>query len=135
MPDALTRDESTLDARLLAIDKRFDAAWPSRDKIGDMELRATAELIEVKRALETMPGRRAHVLEEIGDTMLALGRLALAIGAESPLDPMRYAARKTEARLLEFEHLVESPTAGDFERHHLWTLAKGLAAAKLADES
>ncbi|HVI01688.1 MAG TPA: hypothetical protein VM869_23390 [Enhygromyxa sp.] len=88
--DAALSDERSLAHAVVGIRGRFNVAWPSDDEVAAMLRRARGELLEIERAIADLrrcsdqPNSdtlRADVIEEIGDAMLALGRLALAVGA------------------------------------------------------
>jgi len=130
---AVLQDEQTLAAMLASVDRRFDAAWPSADKVASMLRRVRGELKEIDQALELAVGRPdqlPYVLEEIGDAMLALSRLGLAVGAETPLSPLSASVAKTIARLTHFEQMLASDSEGRMNKVDLWRMAKGIVASR-----
>lgn len=127
---AALSDEHSLAHALIRIDSRFDEHWPSDDKVAALQRKLNEELGELHRAIEDWrlrPELREHVVEEIGDMMLVLGRLALTMGCESAMEPLGVAIKKTLARLRHFEQLASSPNADHFNRRDLWKMAKGMA--------
>jgi NTP pyrophosphatase (non-canonical NTP hydrolase) len=128
--DAAVRDEVTLASWITSIDQRFDAAWPHDDKVESLMRRVHGELLEVRQAIadaEKRPDLRSHVVEELGDVMLLLSRIALVYGAKSSLEPLQVAVRKTFGRLARFESLRRAPATPGTTHAELWSLAKRIA--------
>lgn len=106
--DAAMRDETTLSDGIDVVHERFaQGGWPSNPVEIMGHLRA--ELIEIQVAMrdaDKRPDLRIHVVEEIGDAMLLLARLALHYGATSAVQPLALTLRKTNRRLGHWEELV-----------------------------
>jgi NTP pyrophosphatase (non-canonical NTP hydrolase) len=122
---AVLRDEWQLAASITDIDVRLEASWPAADKAESLLRRVHGELKEVREAMDdaaVRPELRPHVVEEIGDVMLLLSRLALVYGSKSSLEPLQVVVRKTFARLTAFERLCRS--SPDSPRGELWSIAK-----------
>jgi NTP pyrophosphatase (non-canonical NTP hydrolase) len=125
---AALNDERSLSKALASINTRIDTLWPIEDKAKSLLRRVRSELLELEDAIgdaKLRPELRSRVVEEIGDAMLGLARLALVFGAETALEPVGVAVTKTQARLTEFEKLVRYEPTGT--RQELWRMAKGIA--------
>ncbi len=104
------------------IDQRLQVSWPTSYSASAILAHLRREMREIDDAVSEAvdrPHMRKHVVEECGDAMLLLARLALMHGATSALEPLVLAVRKTERRLGHFEKLVRSMTPAD-----AWRAAK-----------
>lgn len=116
--------DSDLSVQVADIDRRFQPTWPS--SVSSMISHLRQELHEIEQAIDEADGRphmNKHVVEECGDAMLLLGRLAIMHGAASALEPLIIAIRKTSRRLDHYERLVKSMTVAD-----AWRAAKECAS-------
>ena len=129
--DRLLDDDRVLSEVTMSVVDRFRASWPSHDEVGAMLDQAESEIREVREAVEVArerPDMRDDALMEIGDAMLALARLGLALGAKTPLEPLAMSLCKTTKRLRFFESLIASGGGILNSKRDLWRMAKGLAA-------
>jgi NTP pyrophosphatase (non-canonical NTP hydrolase) len=130
--DAALRDEWLLAWSIASIDQRFDASWPQENKVESLMRRVHGELAEVRQAIidaEGRPDLRPHVVEELGDVMMLLARLALVFGAKSSLEPLQVVVRKTFARLAKFEQLCRTQELPPGNTPaELWSIAKRMVS-------
>lgn len=120
----LTLSESATAGAVTDVHARFQETWPESCAPSYLLSHLRCELREIQQAIADAEGRpdlRKHVVEECGDAMLLLARLALLYGAESGLRPIAITVTKTQRRLAHFETLVPSmgPVAA-------WRMAKSM---------
>ena len=116
---------ASLGERVASLDRRLSAIWPSEDRAHDMRRRTQATLYDIHDALaayqtDPSPKKHALLLVEIGNAMLTLGRMALAVGSSSALTPLQIAVAKAEERVAIFEQLAET-AAPDTPVANLWS--------------
>jgi NTP pyrophosphatase (non-canonical NTP hydrolase) len=121
-------EQADLGQAVADVDRRLRVSWPSSYTASGLLSHLRGELREIEQAVLDADGRpsmNGEVVEECGDAMLLLGRLAMMYGAKSALEPLALAVRKTCRRLEHFEQLVRSSPPAE-----AWRVAKILARRK-----